>query len=100
MPVDVAVVFELLFFALAAENRVDLLNQFRERKFFVAQSHASRLNAAHVEYVVNQTQQVLRGRADFFEVTACRVGNSRFVERKAVEPDNRVHWRANFVAHA
>ena len=46
-------VFQIFVAALFANERVNLIDKRRERKFFVAKTHATTFNAAHVEYVVD-----------------------------------------------
>ena len=66
--IDPADIVEALVLALAVDHCIDLLQYLAEGKFLVSDRHAPAFDAAHIEDVVDEAQQVLRAAADLFEV--------------------------------
>ena len=79
---------------------VDLVEHVAEGKFLVFEHHPPGFNAAHVENVVDEAQEVAGAAADFLQLLPGVGGQVGVAERDTVEADNGVHGRAYFVAHA
>ena len=94
-----AVVGEALILALGADHGIDLLQHGGEGEFVVLDDHPPGLDPAHIQDIVDDPQQVLRGHTDFFQMVPGFGRNVRLVEGDAVQADNGVHRRADFVAH-
>ena len=86
-------------FALPVDDDIDLVQEFPEGEFVTLQRHPAGFNTAHVQDVVDQAQQMLGADADLFQLIP-RLGlKVRIPQRKAVQADDRVHRRADLVAH-
>jgi hypothetical protein len=97
---DGALVVEALAAHLRKDDVVDARDELREHERFVFQQHLAAFDAGHVEDVVDERQQIPRGKADFghtvrnFFIVSHRLCGDR------VHPDDRVERRADLVAHA
>ena len=96
---NLAVIAQSLALALSVNHGVNLFQHFPERKLLVFQGHAPAFNAAHVQDVVNQPQQVLRAPADFLQMLPGALREAGVFQRDTVQADDGVHGRPDFVAH-
>ena len=96
---DMALVVQTLLTALAAEEGIDGLQELAEGELLVAESHAAGFDAGHVQDVIDQVQQVVRGRADLLQVAPGPVGQVRVIESDIVQADDGVHGRPDLMAH-
>ena len=94
-----AVEFQPLVPALATDNGIDLLQRVREGKLFILDDHTPGLNPAHVQDVVDDSQQMLRRSSDFFQKLPGFWRNVRIVQGDAVQPNDGVHRRADLMTH-
>ena len=85
--------------ALGHDQGVDLLQHPAEGEGFVAQHHPAGLDAAHVQNVVDELQQVAGAVADFFQIIPGLRRQCLILQRQAVQADDGVHRGADFVAH-
>ena len=96
---DAAVVDEPLVPALAADDRVDLLQRLGKGELLLFDGHASGFDAAHVQDVVDDPQQMMGGIADLSQVFLDLIAGRGIVHGDVVQTDDRVHWGADLVAH-
>ena len=97
---DAAFVAQPLVAALGHDHGVDLLQNRAEGEHLIAQHHPSGLDAAHVENVVDEPQQVLCALAGLGQVFP-RLGRERLIlEGETVQADDGVHGGADLMAHA
>ena len=96
---DLAVVLQALVPALADDDGVDLLQGLGEGELLLPDGHAPGLDAAHVQDVVDDPQQVVGGGADLFQILLDPVAGAGVVHGDVVEPDDGVHGGADLVAH-
>ena len=61
LTVDVAMVIQTLVNSLSAEHGVNRLQQIREGEFFIVQDHTPRLDAGHIQNIVDQIQEMVGG---------------------------------------
>ena len=66
--VDMAVISQALVVALSAEHRIDGFQQFREGEFLVLEGHPAGFDAGHVQNVVDEPQQVIRGISNLLQI--------------------------------
>ena len=85
--------------ALAAHDGIDLFQALGKGKFLCLDDHFSGFDARHVQYVVDDSQQVLRGGADLCQILPDLVRSGRLVHGDVVQSDDRVHGRADLMAH-
>ena len=85
--------------ALGVDDDVDFLEKIPEGELFVFEHHPPRLDAAHVEDVVDEPQQVVGAGADFLQVGATPGREFGVAQGDVVQPDDGVHRGADFVAH-
>ena len=97
---DFRFIVQPFFITLASDHGIDLLQYVTQRKIFFLQDHAPGFDPVHVQYVIDEVQQMLRRRTDFFEVAAYPVGQPRFLQGDVAEPEDHVHRCAHFMTHA
>ena len=97
---DAAFVIQPLVPALAADHGVDLFQGLGEVKLLLPDHHAPRLDAGHIQDIVDNTQQMMGGRADLFQRLPGLRGKIRIVQGNIVQADDGVHGRTDLVAHA
>ena len=84
---------------LTGAQRADSVDQPARVQRTVVQRQLAAFNSAHVENIVDQSQQIARGQLNFFDAVA---GFRRIVQRLGgdrAHPQNRVHRRADFMRH-
>ena len=96
---DAAFVIQPLVPALAADDGVDLLHGRGEGKLLVPYDHAPRLDAGHIQNIVDDVQQVMGRSVDLFQRFPGLFGNIRIAQGDIVQADDGVHGRADLVAH-
>ena len=94
-----AFVGQALVHALAVNHDIDLIQEIPEAEFFLLQRHAPGLDAAHIQNVVNQPQQMLGAGPDFFQLLPGMRRQIGVFQGDVVQADNGVHGRSDFVAH-
>ena len=99
LPDHTALVAQSLVLTLTVDDNVDLLRHFPERELLRLELHAARLDAAHVQDVVDEGEQVPGAGADLFQFIAGARREVRIAQGNAVQPDDRVHGRADLMAH-
>ena len=94
-----AFVVQPLIPALAANDGIDLFQAFGKGEFLCLDDHPSGFDARHVQDVVDDSQQVLRGCADLCQIFLDLIRSGRLVHGDVVQSDDRVHGRADLMAH-
>ena len=62
--------------------------------------HSTRFDTAHIKDIIDQIQQMSRALADLFQIPARLFAECIILERDTVQSDDRVHRRADLMAHA
>ena len=96
---DPAVVAQTFVPALAADHGVDLLKALGKGELLLLDRHAPGFDAAHIQNVVDDPQQMLRGGADLLQVFLHLVAGRGIVHGDVVQTDDGVHRRADLMAH-
>ena len=99
MPDDLAFIVQSLVRALSVDNDVDLIQKIPEGKFFLFQYHSSGLDAAHIQNIVDQAEQMLGTRSDLFQLFTGMRSQIRIPQRNIIQTDDRVHRCADLMAH-
>ncbi len=89
---------EILLAHLGAEQPFDFAQRVAEIERRLFEHQLARLDLREVEHIVDERQQRFGGIADRRDVLALFAIELRF-ERQSREADDRVHRRADFVAH-
>ena len=85
--------------ALAADDGIDLLHHPGEGELLFPDNHASRLDAGHIQDIVDDVQQVMGGGADLFQRFLALGGNVRIAQGDIVQADDGVHGCPDLMAH-
>ena len=96
---DAAVVSESLILALAAEHHVDRFQKFAEGELLVPERHAPGFDSRHVQDIIDETQEVLRGSLHFLQIFDRFWRRIRHIHGDVAQSDNRIHGRADLMAH-
>ena len=96
---DIAGILQPLVGALAADDDVDLAEEFMEGELFAFEGHAAGLDAAHFQDIVDQAQEVPGADADLFQLIPGFRLKIRIPQGDVVQTDDRVHGRSDLMAH-
>ena len=92
-------IVQALVRTLPADDNVDLVQHLPEGELLAFQHHAAGFNPAHIQNIINQTEQVLGTGADFLQLVPGFGLEVRIMQRQGIQADNRVHRRPDFMAH-
>ena len=96
---DVAGVFKALVHTLAVDDDIDLIEELPEGELLVFENHAARFNAAHIENVIDESEQVFCACPDLFQIGPGLRREIRIPQGNVVKTDDRVHRGADLMAH-
>ena len=96
---DAAVIVQPLVRALAVDDDVDLIQEHTEGEFLFLQRHSAGLDAAHIQDIVDEAQQMLGAGADFLKLLPGTGREVRILQGNVVQADDGVHGGADLVAH-
>ena len=99
LPDRLAVVNNSFRMALIADHRINLFQRFGKRELFLLNGHPPGFDAAHIQNVIDNPQQMLGGSSDFGQVFLYLIAGCRIVHGDVIQADNRVHGCADLVAH-
>ena len=85
---------------LPADDGLDVVEHVGEVRLLLLELDAPALDAAHVQHVVDEGEQVVAGGEDLRQVLAHLLGVVRVGRGQRGEADDGVHRRADVVAHA
>ena len=88
-----------LFLTLGHDHSIDLLQHIAEEEFFLADNHTPGFDSAHVKYIVDQTQKVSRASANLLKIITRFVRERFIVQSQTVQSYDRIHRRADLMAH-
>ena len=88
-----------LVLALAAHDGIDLFQALGKGELLGLDDHPSGFDARHVQNVVDDSKQMLGGGADLCQIFLDLVRSGRLVHGDVVQSDDRVHGRADLMAH-
>ena len=94
-----ALVVKPLFAALGHDHGVQLLQHGAEGKLLFADRESPGFDSAHVQDIVDQPQEMPGASAYFLQVFPRFARKRIAAQRQAVQSDDRVHGRADLVAH-
>ena len=94
-----ALILQAFVIALTAHNGIDGFQKFREGKFFILKNHASRFDAAHIQNIVDETQQMFCRGIDLFQIIPGRIRDRRIIQCDIIQSDNGVHRCSYFMTH-
>ena len=85
--------------ALTIDDGLHLRKRFAEGKVLRFDRNPPRFNAAHIQNVVDELQQMLGGIPDFLKIFLCIFAYIRILQCDTVKPDDCVHGRPDFMTH-
>ena len=94
-----AFILKALVPALFAYDRIDLGQRILKRELLVFHDDTAGLNTAHVKNVVDDAEQMLGRQPDLLNMLSCSFRDAGIIQHDAVQPDDCIHRRADFMAH-
>ena len=85
---------------LGVADGVDSVQELLGWNLFIFQQHLAALDPAHIQDIVDQRQQETGGNADFRDAVRHLLVVPNVLGRNGAHADDRVHGRADLVAHA
>ena len=97
---NTAFIMKALLVTLQHYHVIDLLKHIAERELFFADDKPARFDAAHVENIIDESEQMSCASSDLFEIFFGIFRQCFITQCKAVKPDDRIHRSAYLMAHA
>ena len=92
-------IVDLLHFHLRREEIMDLIQQPHDIRALLIQFHLAAFDAAHVQNVVNERQQMMAGRFNLAQILHRLRRHSGLLLQEADVADDGVHRRPDVMAH-
>ena len=84
--------FQLLRRNIGLYDGFQVMHDFRERSFLLLYLHFTALNPAHIQHIIDQTEEMIAGRGNFPKIVLYLLYIINMSCSKRCESDNSVHW--------
>ena len=84
---------------LAADDGLDIVEHIRQVDLLLLQLNFAAFNAAHVQHIVDEAQQVVAGGENFCQIVLHLLGAAHIGDGQGGEADDGVHGGADVVGH-